>query len=114
MAEWEFCKVERETVGPAEKEPQKGAGGARGGHGSGEKFADRVYLFRMTAQRFTPGGLEKFAETEEYRGFLRDDPMHNQMGEKLLAHLGQEGWEPFFTDTRSNPDYFSWHLKRSK
>jgi hypothetical protein len=103
MAQWEFCKVERETVGPAEKDAKSGGR---------EKAADRVYLFRMTAQRFTPGGTEKFAESEEYRGFLRDDPIHNQMGEKLLGLLGHEGWEPFFTDTRSSADYFMWHLKR--
>jgi len=123
MAQWEFCKIERETVGAAEKEPAKGGSGTRGGshggahggaHGAGDKFTDRVYIFRMTAQRFTAGGLEKFAETEDYRGFVRDDPMHNQMGEKLLARLGEDGWEPFFTDTRSSQDYFSWHLKRQK
>jgi hypothetical protein len=107
MAAWEFCKLERETVGPAEKDAAKGAQGGRG-----EKFNDRVYLFRMTAQRFRPDGLEKIAETETYRGFLRDDPIHNQWGERLLAQLGQDGWEPFFTDTRSSPDYFLWHLKR--
>lgn len=111
MALWEFCKVERETVGPAD---QQAAKGGSGGRGSGEKFTDRVFLFRMTAQRFTPTGLEKFAEGEEYRGFMRDDPIHNKMGEMLLAHLGQEGWEPFFTDTRTSPDYFMWHLKRQK
>ncbi len=108
MAEWEFCKVERETVGPAEQ-----AKGSATGRGS-EKFTDRLFMFRMTAQRLTPTGLEKIAETEEYRGFTRDDPMHNQWGEKLLAMLGQQGWEPFFTDTRSSQDYFSWHLKRQK
>lgn len=108
MAEWEFCKVERETIGPAEQ--GKGGGGGR----SGEKFTDRLFMFRMTAVRLTPDGLEKIAETEEYRGFVREDPVHNQWGEKLLALLGQQGWEPFFTDTRSSPDYFSWHLKRQK
>jgi hypothetical protein len=107
MAVWEFCKIERETVGPAESGPAKGSGKS-----GGEKFNDRLFLFRMTAVRFTPDGLVKFAESEEYRGFVRDDPMHNQMGEKLLAKLGGEGWEPFFTDTRSSPDFFSWHLKR--
>lgn len=109
MAEWEFCKIERENLGAAEKETARGGSGGRG---SGEKFTDRVYLFRMTAVRFTPGGYEKFIETDEYRGFLRDDPIHNQWGEKLLALLGQAGWEPFFTDTRSSQDYFIWHLKR--
>lgn len=110
MDEWEFCKIERETVGPAES----GGGGApkSGGGRGAEKYTDRVFLFRMTAQRFTPDGLEKFAETEEYRGFMREDPIHNKMGEMLLARLGREGWEPFFTDTRSTPDYFTWHLKR--
>jgi len=35
------------------------------------------------------------------------------MGEMLMAKLGQQGWEPFFTDTRSSQDYFTWHLKRA-
>ena len=112
MAAWEFCKIERETVGPAESGPAKGGQPKGGGRSGAEKLNDRLFIFRMTAQRMTPDGLEKFDQTEEYRGFMRDDPMHNQMGEKLLARLGGEGWEPFFTDTRSSPDYFSWHLKR--
>ncbi|HEX9018511.1 MAG TPA: hypothetical protein VF806_04965 [Anaerolineaceae bacterium] len=108
MPQWEFCKVERQTIGSYEHETTKGR---PTGRASGEKFTERMYVFRMTAQRFTPDGLQPFTQTEEYKAFL-DDPLHNQMGEKLLAKLGQEGWEPFFTDTRSSQNYFIWHLKK--
>lgn len=108
MAQWEFCKIERQTLGSATPDALKGRPANRS---SGEKFTERMYLFRMTVQRFTPDGLEQIDQSDEYKAFL-DDGIHNQVGEKLLARLGQQGWEPFFTDTRSSQNYFTWHLKR--
>lgn len=108
MAKWEFCKVERETVGNADGE---GSHKPQNRRNAGDRYTERLYLFRMTAQQFTPDGLKCIEQTEEYKAFLEGD-IHNEMGEKLMAKLGEQGWEPFFTDTRSSQDYFTWHLKR--
>ena len=115
MAHWEFCKIERETVGSAADSGSSGAGTGEKkpqNRRGGDRFTERLYMFRMTAQLFTPDGLKCIDQTEEYKAFL-EGAVHNEMGEMLMAKLGQQGWEPFFTDTRSSQDYFTWHLKRA-
>lgn len=105
MAGWEFCKIEpRIILTDAADEGQK--------RRSNEKFSERRFTYRMSAQRFTPDGLEPMAEGPIYQALRDDSEAHKEMSEKMLSALGAQGWEPFFTDTRTSSSYFIWHLKR--
>ncbi len=106
MSKWEFCKIEPQTLGEDRSEGEKP-------RQRNDRFNDRRYVFRMTAQQFTPEGVKVIEQGEEYRGLRDDNDLHKEMSEKLLAKMGQDGWEPFFTDTRSSQSYFVWHLKRA-
>lgn len=104
MPGWEFCKIEPRIILGAEEEGPK--------RRSNEKFSERHFTYRMTVERFTPDGLDVMEQGPAYQALRDDSEPHKEMSEKMLSKLGQQGWEPFFTDTRTSSTFFIWHLKR--